>query len=268
MSFAPDLAALDEAVVQSVLTAIAELPVAESSIYFGPTDDPRAQLPAVRILRGPLVGVGARGGREVGIDQPQIWTIAVASLAAGPYTVQVLGESFTFIAGPDPLEADVLAGVELALADCTTAVASVDGATITITANEAGAHLAVDTTANLTRGVSRDRRRFEVRQAHELTISFNFAAHLDPSSPSGTQHALARATLFAAGLWSSASREALRSVGVAPLRVASGPLPIDELVDAVAETRAVVEVVYSVQVRSSFERAIIETASATGSLES
>lgn len=263
-----DFAALDDAIARHLLVAIAEDPVPEASVYMAPTDSPRVALPAVRISRGPVRPSGLKG-RTTAIEQAQVWELVALALAEGPYSVQVLDATYTFDAGADPSIADVLTGVALALAGCPDAGVEVDLdlELLRVTAASAGVHLAIKTTPNMSGRVVVDRKSLELRQASEVTFSFSFASKLDPSSPSGAQHAMSRATLFAVGLWSSASLEPLRAAGVAPLRIASGPLDLDEIVDADAETRAVVEVVYSLQVRTSFARPFIETASATGVLE-
>lgn len=265
-----DLAAIDEALASVVfkICTDGELPIADESIYVGDADDPRAPRPSCRLYRGTIVGMGSGGGSAIGVAQAQEWELPLLAVAEGDYTATVVGEAYTYPAGPADQAAAILAGLAGALAVCPDATAEVldDVSGLRVIAVEAGKHLAIDTTSNLGRKVTKDRKVVRSSQTGEMTVTFQFASLLDSSSPSGSQHALAYASLLRSALWHPSSQAALFSVGVAPLRVVLGPTPSDTRIDTVTETRANLDIVFSVGLGATSRPALIETAEHQGAL--
>lgn len=266
MSFSPDLSAIDAAIGAVVLGVCAAadppLPLAAESVYFGNADDPRAARPSCRIYRGAIVSKSVTGGRRTSVPQAQVWKLPILAVAEGDYTVGVLGTDYTYPAGAGDDADAIEAGIVGALAVCPDVTAeAVDGEdAVQVTAAELGKHLALTTTPNLGRQVTRDKAKLRTRDLGELTLSFQFATTLDPTSPSGSQHALAYASLLRSALWHPAALSTLRSAGLAPLRVAGGPFPQDEQIEGVTETRANLDLVFSVELGATTAPALIETA--------
>lgn len=261
MTFWPDFAAVDDALAGAVELALAEdLPVAADSIYFGPADDPRAPRPACRILRGDLTAVGYGEARS-GIPQPQVWRLTIKTVAEGDYDVDVLDEGWTYPAGPGDGLAAIQAGIIAALGGSQVSTPAADGDDVLVTAAEAGVHLAVKVSPNLEAEVEVDRKRLQTAQTGELVVTFQLVAVLDATSPSGSQHALAYATLLRSRLWHPDVLAVLRSAGLGLLRVAGGPTAgLDETLDTVTETRANLDVVFSVRLGATSRPPLIETA--------
>lgn len=262
MTFWPDFDAVDAALADVAALALAEdvpTPVAPSSIYFGPADDPRAPRPSCRIFRGPVVPLG-RGDHRSTIPQPQRWRITLEEVAAGDYQVEVAGTPYTYAALPtDDLDA-IQAGLLGALAPCPDATSSAAGDELDLIATEPGKHLALKVSPNLSARVTADRKVLKTSSSGELTVTFQLATLLDPTSPSGSQHAIAYATLLRARLWHPDALGIFRAAGIAPLRLASGPhAGIDERIDAVTETRATIQVVFSAPLGATSRPPFIES---------
>lgn len=263
MTFWPDFDAVDAALADVAALALAEdlpTPVAPDSIYFGPADDPRAPRPSCRIFRGPVVQLG-RGDHRSTIPQAQRWRLTLEEVAAGDYVVEVAGAPFVYAALPtDDLDA-IQAGLLAALAPCPDATSAAVGDELDLLAVVPGKHLAVAVSPNLSARVTADRKLLKTSSSGELTVTFQLATLLDSTSPSGSQHAIAYATLLRARLWHPDVLGRLRSAGIAPLRVASGPLAgLDEREGAVTETRATVQVVFSVPLGATSRPPFIESA--------
>lgn len=261
MTFWPDFAAVDDALAGAVELALAEdLPIAAASIYFGPADDPRAPRPACRIYRGAMPAVGYGEARR-GVPQQQVWRLTIDQVAEGDYDVDVLDESWSYPAGPGDDLAAIQAGILAALGASAVSTASDDGDDVLVTAVDAGVHLAVKVSPNLSAAVERDRKHLETAAAGELTVTFQLVSVLSATSPSGSQHALAYATLLRSRLWHPDVLAVFRSAGLGLLRVAGGPTAgLDETLDTVTETRANLDVVFSVRLGATSRPPLIESA--------
>lgn len=266
----PNEEAVEVAVGEAIVLACAgsadvAQAVAAASVYFGPTDDPRAPRPACRIFEVSQIVLG----REVRtpVPQRQAWRVELLAVAPGPYSVTIKGEPYAYDAQPgDDAEAIATGVADAVEADPNATVALADEAVV-IEALLEGVHLAVEVSDNLEAEVTRDRAYMQYGTAAERTYAFNFASAMSMTAPSPKQHASTYAKLLRARLWHPDVLARLRAAGIAPRRIAAGPTTLDELVDNATETRAVLEVVFSITAGASVQTPVMESASATTTLQ-
>lgn len=267
MPLLPDETALERAIGEAIVLALGgdqlPTPVATGSVYFGPTDDPRAPRPAVRCNWGAQLQLGVDTTHAVA--QRQRWRLTVDQVAAEDYTVEVLGSPYLYAAGPGDGAAEIVAGLlaELAADPDSTSEAGAEGE-LFVEAATAGQHLDVQVSDNLDREIVRDRAYWQTATSAERTLTLQVAAVLDPDAPTGSQHALAYANLLRARLYHPDVQLRLAQAKVAVRRIAAGPISgPDTLVDNATETRASLDVVLSVTVGAQHSSGVMESAQFT-----
>lgn len=258
--------AIGEAIVLAFSTGDLTAPLA-GSVYFGPTDDPRARRPAVRLFWGAQVQLGQDITSP--IKQLQCWRVDIAQVNADPYAVDVRGTSYPYTTQPGDGLAEIRTGLLGALAATPDAAAEAgsDPAALFVEAVVPGVHLDLKVSGQLAREIVRDRAAFQTGTSAERTLSIQVATLLDPASPSASQHALAYANFLRARLCHPDVQARLRKAKVAVRRIAAGPIAgLDELVDNVTETRATLEVVLSITVGAQHTSPVMESAGSTNTI--
>lgn len=267
MPLLPTESALERAVGEAIVLALGgtELPspVVAGSVYFSPTDDPRAARPSVRCFWGAQVQLGRDTTHPV--KQLQRWRFTLAQVAAADYTVEVLGAPYLYAAGPGDDAAAIVAGLlgELA-ADPDSASEAGEEGELFVEALVAGQHLDLKVSANLTREIVRDRAAWQTATSAERTLSLQVATMMSQTAPVAEQHALAYANLLRARLHHPDVQARLAEAGAAVRRIAAGPIAgQDTLVDNATETRASLEVVLSITVGAQHSSGVMESATTT-----
>lgn len=272
MPLLPNEEAVELAVGEALVLAFAgqvdvAAAVAAGSIYFGPTDDPRAPRPACRVFETSQVVLGREA--IIAVPQKQQWLLELLAVGPGPYTVTVKDAAHTYPAQPADDAAAIIAGLVDAFAGDTNATAAPgpDEGQLVVDALEDGEPLGVKVTANMSSEVTRDRATWQGAAPAERTYSFNLATVMSPTAPTPRQHALTYAKLLRGRIWHADVLDRLRVAGIVPRRIAAGPVAVDELVDNVTETRAVLEVVFSITAGAAVATPVMESASGTATLE-
>lgn len=258
--------AIGEAIVLAFSTGDVTAPPA-GSVYFGPTDDPRAARPAVRLFWGAQVQLGQDITSP--IKQRQRWRVVIDQVNASDYQIEVLGAPYTYAPQPGDGLAEIRAGllVELAAAPASSAEAGAVPDELFIEADAAGVHLGLKASAQMSREIVRDRAAFQTGTSSERTLSIQVATVLEAAAPSASQHALAYANLLRARLYHPDVQARLRAAKVAVRRVAAGPIAgLDEVIDNVTETRATLEVVLSITVGAQHSSPVMESAGSTNTI--
>lgn len=258
--------AIGEAIVLAFSTGDVTAPPA-GSVYFGPTDDPRAARPAVRLFWGAQVQLGQDITHA--LPQRQQWKVVIDQVGSSDYTIEALGAAYTYTPQPGDGLAEIRTGLLAALlaAPDATAEAGADPKALFVEAVTAGVHLDLKVSAQLTREIVRDRAAFQTGTSAERTLSIQVATLLNAAAPSASQHALAYANLLRARLYHPDVQARLRQAKIAVRRVAAGPIAgLDELIDNVTETRATLEVALSITVGAQHSSPVMESAGSTNTI--
>lgn len=258
--------AIGEAIVLAFSTGDLTAPPA-GSVYFGPTDDPRAARPAVRLFWGAQVQLGQDITSP--IKQLQRWRVDIEQIDGDPYAIEIRGISYPYTPQPGDGLAEIRTGLlgALGAAPDATAEAGADPEALFVEAVAPGVHLDLQVSAQLAREIVRDRAAFQTGTSAERTLSIQVATLLNAAAPSASQHALAYANLLRARLYHPDVQARLRQAKVAVRRVAAGPIAgLDELIDNVTETRATLEVVLSITVGAQHSSPVMESAGSTNTI--
>lgn len=263
------MAAVADAVAWSaIVTAIRSMVVdvlglPGGSVRWSDQDHPESPRPFVtlRILSGPG-GMTTRPEIRSG-GQKRRLTVQVATVAVQTYTITIAGVAFPFVAGGADTATTIRDGLIAAvnggsLMNATPVAGSADILQLEDLVAGRFQTVSVSPTPDL---VLVETRREVLQQAvapEELAVSIQASAKLDDAAPSATQHARALCAKVRSALWLPARLAALRAAGCPPLRTEEIQ-DLTLLLDAQHETRAVLDVTFSVQTLTTEDVESIQT---------
>lgn len=196
------------------------------------------------------------------------WLVTVATAAVQVYTLTIDGVGYPYSAGAGD-DADAIRDGLVA------AAAAAPGVSVTPTAVEGQLQVAASVVAtfhpvlvspdpDLVALEAQKELGVEAFTPDELAVSVQVSARLDDTSPSLTQHARAILGRAKAALWTPTVTSALRRAGVPPLRTGTVN-DLSALLGSQFETRANLDVTFSVAAGIIDETGQIETADLSGS---
>lgn len=261
------MAAVSDAVAWSAIqTAIVTmirdlLGLSARQVLWTMQDHPEAPRPFVtlRILSGP--GGMTTRPEERPSSQKRRLTVQVATVAAQTYTITIDGTPHAYPAGGGDTATTIRDGLIAAVtAGGLMSPSVVSSDTLQIEDLVAGRFQPVEVSPTPDLVLVETRKEVKIDQVapEELAVSIQVSNKYDDQAPEVTQHARAYCAKIRSGLWHASQLQALREAGCPPLRTEEIQ-DLSLLLDGQHETRAALDVTFSVQTLTTEDVESIQT---------